>query len=89
MSELTQSASFIEVMRSSDLSVGARLLWWELNQWVTGDLNVCFPTQSQLANNIGVHRNTVIRWMRELREQGLVRDEPRAYGNAYSLHIGD
>jgi len=87
MSELTKGACFVEVMRSSDLSVGARLLWWELNQWVTDDLNVCFPTQTQLAKNIGVHRNTVIRWMRELREQGLVSDVPRVYGNAYSLHI--
>lgn len=84
-----QSERFLAIMRDTSLSVGARMLWWELNQWVSDDLNVCFPTQTQLAQNLGIHRNTVIRWMRELRGKGLVKDVPRKYGNAYELHFGE
>lgn len=75
------------VMRNPKLSTGARLLWWELNQWVTSDLNACLRTQAQMAEDLGVHRNTVIRWLKELRAQGLIDDKPVRYGKVYSLTI--
>jgi biotin operon repressor len=75
----------VDVMRNSDLSIGARLLWWELNQWVSEDLNVCFPTQVTLAESLGVSRTSVIRWIQELRDNGLVKLVPRRYGNGYEL----
>jgi len=77
------------VMRNGDLSIGARLLWWELCQWVTGDLNVCFPTQYALADNLGVSRQSVIRWLQELREIGFVEIESTVGGNRYILRNGE
>lgn len=88
MKRLTQTECFVEIMRDGELSIGARLLWWELNQWVTDDLNVCFPTQTKLAENLSVHRNSVIRWLQELKDAGLVTDVPRRKGNAYALTNG-
>jgi hypothetical protein len=77
------------VMRNGALSTGARLLWWELNQWITEDLPICFPTQVTLAKNLGVSRQSVIRWLQELKGYGLVVDVPRRYGNAYELKLGE
>jgi len=88
MSGLTQTKCFAVTMRDGALSIGARLLWWELNQWVSDDLKVCFPTQTKLAENLGVHRNSVIRWLQELKDAGLVSDVPRRKGNAYALANG-
>lgn len=85
MSGLTQDAHFVETMRDADLSVGARLLYWELHQWISEDVAVCFPTQKKLARNLGVHRNSVIRWLQELRDKGLIENVPQRYGNAYRL----
>jgi CRP-like cAMP-binding protein len=76
-------------MRNGHLSTGARLLWWELNQWITNDLPVCFPTQVVLARNLGVSRQSIIRWLQELKDKGLVSKVPRRYGNAYELQLGE
>lgn len=88
MKRLTNDKKFAAVMRNSELTMGARLLYWELHQWISDDLNICFPTQVKLSANLGVHRNSVIRWLQELREAGLVADVPRRYGNAYALLPG-
>jgi biotin operon repressor len=85
MNRLTQTPHFVENMRDADLSIGARLLFWELHQWITDDEPTCFPTQLKLAKNLGVHRNSVIRWLQELRDKGLIEDVPQRYGNAYRI----
>jgi len=85
MNGLTQTADFVCAMRDTDLSIGARLLFWELHQWISEDENICFPTQLKLAANLGVHRNSIIRWLQELRDKGLIDDVPRSYGNAYAI----
>jgi len=77
------------VMRNGALGTGARLLWWELNQWITDDLPICFPTQVVLAKSLGVSRISIIRWLQELKGHGLVVDVPRRYGNAYELQLGE
>jgi CRP-like cAMP-binding protein len=73
------------VMRNPEISTGARLLWWELNQWITSDLGACYRTQAQLAEDLGVHRNTVIRWLQELRSLGLVTGRRGACGTVLTL----
>lgn len=85
MTELTQPSFLVETMRNAELSVGSRLLFWELNQWISNDMAICFPTQKSLAENLGVHRNSIIRWLQELREKGLIHDVPQRYGNAYRI----
>ena len=77
---MPKSASISKVMRDPNVSIGARLLWWELNQWVTDYLKVCFPTQAKLAENLGVHRSSIIRWLAELRGLGLVVVTTRGQG---------
>lgn len=74
-------------MRCSEISPGARLLVWELAQWIDDDEDVCVRTQTQLAEALGVHRNSVIRWFHELRDKGVVTDEPYKNINAYTLHL--
>lgn len=79
-SDRTETERMRTIMRDHELSIGARLLWWELTQWVTEDINVCYPTQKQLADNLGVHRNSVVRWIRELKDVGVL---------GYDLHTND
>lgn len=85
MSGLTKDTQFVKTMRDADLSVGARLLFWELHQWISEDVAICFPTQKKLAENLGVHRNSVIRWLQELRDKGLIESVPQRYGSAYRI----
>jgi len=74
------------VMRNPELSVGARLLWWELTQWITHDLYDCFPPQHALVESLGTSRASVIRWAQELQDAGLVKVEKVGRGNRYTLH---
>jgi len=78
-----------EVMRSPDLSVGARLLWWELSQWITSELYDCFPPQHALVEALNVSRASVIRWTQELQDAGLVEVRRVGRGNSYTLHSRD
>lgn len=84
---MTREQAFAVNMRNPNLCIGARLLYWELNQWVSEDCNVCFRTQKKLAENIGVHRNSVIRWLQDLRDEGLLTDVEQDYGNAYAVLV--
>ena len=84
---MTRNDAIAVNMRNPELCIGARLLYWELTQWVSEDCNVCFRTQVALAKNIGVHRNSVIRWLQHLRDAGLVTDIEQEYGNAYAVHV--
>lgn len=85
MSTIAQAEFFARVMRDSELSAGARLLYWELTQWIDTDLSVCCPTQQALADSLGISRASVIRWLKELRAHGLVEDEQIGKGNCYSV----
>ena len=77
----------VEVMHSADLSVGSRLLWWELNHsWIAHGVNACFPTQRALAKAIGVSRSSIIRWLQELVDKGLLTTERQQRGNKYTLN---
>lgn len=75
-----------EVMRNTDLSIGSRLLWWELSQWITRDLEDCFPPQHALVEALGVSRASVMRWTQELQDAGLVVVRRVGRGNRYTLH---
>jgi biotin operon repressor len=75
----------VAVMRDPQLSVGARLLYWELSQWVSEDLRACFPPQHTLVSTLGVSRASIIRWTQELQDSGLVAVKRIGRGNRYSL----
>jgi transposase len=71
-------------MHCGELTTGARLMVWELTQWVSDEDDVCALTQRTIAKTLGAHRNSVIRWFKELRAKGILVDEP---GGGYSLHL--
>lgn len=75
-------------MRCGQLSPGARLLIWEISQWTADDSDVCVRSQNLLAQALGTHRNSVIRWVQELEEAGVLTSEPTAGRvNAYTLNL--
>jgi DNA-binding MarR family transcriptional regulator len=78
--------AMVNVMHSADLSPGARLLWWELNQWIGHGIDACFPPQPKLAEVLGVSRSSIIRWAQELSNKGLLRVERQQRGNKYVLN---
>lgn len=80
----TRADALKRVMHCSELSTGARLLVWELTQWVSDDQDICAQSQRQIAKTLGVHRNTVIRWFKELRAKGVLVDQPY---HAFSLRL--
>jgi hypothetical protein len=83
----TREADLRRVMRSAELSPGARLLAWELSQWASDAEDVCVRSQIQLAADLGVHRNSVFRWIKELQAAGVVTTESCGVMNAYTLHL--
>jgi len=85
---LMKKAVMQSVMRNIDLSVGARLLWWELVQWTTDDLPECYPPQHALVEALGVSRASVIRWTRELEAADIISITRGRRGNRYTLKTG-
>jgi len=60
------------VMRRTDLSPIAKLLWGRLSQFA-GRNGQCFPTQYTLALELGCVPRTILRALKELEEAGLIR----------------
>lgn len=60
------------VMRRTDLSPIAKLLWGRLNQFA-GRNGQCYPTQYRLAEELGCVPRTILRALKELENAGLIR----------------
>jgi hypothetical protein len=60
------------VMRRTDLSPIAKLLWGRLNQFA-GRNGRCYPTQNRLAEELGCVPRTIVRALRGLEKAGLIR----------------
>jgi hypothetical protein len=60
------------------LSAGAKSLLGLVLEYVAADQQV--PSQARLAELMGVQRRTIERWVRQLRESGLVETLPRHVG---------
>lgn len=73
------------VMRDPDLSMGARMLWWELAQWVSHDLPECFRPQHALCEAVGMSRASLLRRLKELQDAELVKIRKEGYRNTYIL----
>lgn len=74
------------VRRDTRLSVGARLLYWAIDDFAgkTGGADGrCFPRQATLAGSLGVSLRSVEAWMRELTALGYVRTIRTQRGNRY------
>jgi hypothetical protein len=60
------------VMRRTDLSPIAKLLWGRLSQFA-GRNGQCYPTQYTLALELGCVPRTILRALKELEDAGLIR----------------
>ena len=59
------------ILKSTQLSLGARLAYAVLLSYAWQD-DFCFPAQEALARDLGVHRTNLHRYLRELRDAGLI-----------------
>ena len=80
----TQVPNFL--LRNADLSMGAKLTYAMFLSYAWNNER-CFPGQETLAADIGVARQTVNDFIRELRQKGLIEVQRRGLGktNLYKV----
>lgn len=82
----TQVPNFILV--SEKVSVGAKLTYAMLLKYAWQD-DYCFPGQEKLAEDMGVGKRSVVRWIKELEEADFLSVQRRGLGksNLYELNL--
>ena len=76
------------VLRDKRLSFGARLTYTMLLSyaWQEGS---CFPGQERIAQHLGISRQSVSKFLQELRSNGLIDWERRGLGKTNVYYILD
>ena len=76
------------VLRDKRLSFGARLTYTMLLSyaWQEGS---CFPGQERIAHDLGISRQSVSKFLQELRSNGLIDWERRGLGKTNVYYILD
>ncbi len=76
------------ILRSKEISPGAKLAYSGLLSYAWEKDN-CFPGQDKLGTDIGVTRQTVNEYIKELRTKGFIRVTRRGQGksNLYELLV--
>lgn len=74
------------VLRASNLSMQSKTLYALLLDyaWQKGS---CFPGQNRLGKDLGVHRNTIQKYLLELREFGLIKWDRRGFKQTNIYYI--
>jgi len=74
------------LLRRADVTAGAKITYMALLSYAWGK-DRCFPGQETLANDVGAGRRSVIRYLQELQEVGLLEIKRRGLGltNVYVL----
>ena len=74
------------VLRASNLSMQAKTLYALLLDyaWQKGS---CFPGQNRLGKDLGVHRNTIQKYLLELRDFGLIKWDRRGFKQTNIYYI--
>lgn len=82
----TQVPNFILV--SKKVSVGAKLTYAMLLKYAWQD-DYCFPGQDRLADDMGVGKRSIVRWIKELEENSFLKVSRRGQGksNLYELNL--
>ena len=75
------------ILRSRDLSVGAKLTYAMLLSYAWQN-DYCFPGQGTLAEDLGVSRRSVVSFIKELQERDCITVKRQGLNrpNIYSLH---
>ena len=76
------------ILESKQISIGAKLTYAMLLKY-TRDLDECFPGQERLAKDMGCGSRSVVRYIAELEQVGLISIQHRGQGrpNLYTIHI--
>ncbi len=74
------------VLKASNLSMQAKTIYTLLLDYAW-QKEQCFPGQNRLAKDLGVHRNTVQKYLNELRDFGLVKWDRRGFKKTNIYYI--
>lgn len=76
------------ILESEKISIGAKLTYAMLLKYAR-ELDECFPGQERLAKDMGSGLRSVVRYISELEEVGLITINRRGQGrpNLYTVHI--
>jgi hypothetical protein len=76
------------ILENSQISVGAKLTYAMLLKYAR-EMDECFPGQDRLAKDMGNGSRSVVRYIAELEEVGLVTVQRRGQGrpNLYTIHL--
>src|SRR4030067_2321030 len=64
------------ILETPQISVGAKLVYAMLLKYAR-EMDECFPGQDRLAKDMGNGSRSVVRYIAELEEVGLITDKPR------------
>lgn len=68
-----------EIIKNTNISRSVRLFAMELLSRCYNDKESCFPSQKTLANDMGVSVRTIQRWVKILKENGLIKVVRRGF----------
>lgn len=76
------------ILESEKISIGAKLTYAMLLKYAR-ELDECFPGQERLAKDMGSGLRSVVRYISELEEVGLITITRRGQGrpNLYTIHL--
>ena len=76
------------ILESDKISIGAKLTYAMLLKYAR-EMDECFPGQERLAKDMGSGLRSVVRYISELEEVGLITIKRRGQGrpNLYTVHI--
>jgi hypothetical protein len=76
------------ILESKNISVGAKLTYAMLLKYAR-EMDECFPGQERLAKDMGNGVRSVVRYISELEEVGLIAVKRRGQGrpNLYTIHL--
>lgn len=76
------------ILESDKISIGAKLTYAMLLKYAR-EMDECFPGQERLAKDMGSGLRSVVRYISELEEVGLITISRRGQGrpNLYTIHI--
>lgn len=76
------------ILESKEISIGAKLTYAMLLKYAR-EMDECFPGQDRLAKDMGNGARSVVRYIAELEEVGLITIQRRGQGrpNLYTIHL--
>jgi hypothetical protein len=76
------------ILESKEISIGAKLTYAMLLKYAR-EMDECFPGQNRLAKDMGNGSRSVVRYIAELEDVGLITVKRRGQGrpNLYTIHL--